>query len=171
MTALEPAPNVQESCRERNRFAERGVAMALLQRLEMRQGQSLVMTPQLLQAIKLLQLSNVELEAYVEAEPDPVAAGSEAPGAGEGWSEHGVPPSRAEIERELDAPLDNLFPDENPVPARVADSDADSVPLADSPWTSGGLRNSDEVGPGLEATLTRETSLAEHLEHQLDLAT
>jgi len=158
--------------------------MALLQRLEMRQGQSLVMTPQLLQAIKLLQLSNVELEAYVEAElernpllerpdadPDPVAAGSEAPGAGEGWSEHGVPPSRAEIERELDAPLDNLFPDENPVPARVADSDADSVPLADSPWTSGGLRNSDEVGPGLEATLTRETSLAEHLEHQLDLAT
>jgi RNA polymerase sigma-54 factor len=34
----------------------------------MRQGQALVMTPQLLQAIKLLQLSNLELAAYVEAE-------------------------------------------------------------------------------------------------------
>ena len=34
----------------------------------MRQGQSLVMTPQLLQAIKLLQLSSLDLIAYVEAE-------------------------------------------------------------------------------------------------------
>ena len=42
--------------------------MALLHRLEMRQGQSLVMTPQLLQAIKLLQLSSLDLVAYVEAE-------------------------------------------------------------------------------------------------------
>src|SRR5438105_28294 len=42
--------------------------MALAQRLEMRQGQSLVMTPQLQQAIKLLQLSNIELASYVEGE-------------------------------------------------------------------------------------------------------
>ncbi|MBV8426145.1 MAG: RNA polymerase factor sigma-54 [Hyphomicrobiales bacterium] len=42
--------------------------MALSNRLEMRQGQSLVMTPQLLQAIKLLQLSSLDLIAYVEAE-------------------------------------------------------------------------------------------------------
>ena len=42
--------------------------MALAQRLEMRQGQSLVMTPQLQQAIKLLQLSNLELATYVEQE-------------------------------------------------------------------------------------------------------
>ena len=42
--------------------------MALTQRLEMRQGQSLVMTPQLQQAIKLLQLSNLELSDYVEQE-------------------------------------------------------------------------------------------------------
>jgi len=34
----------------------------------MRQGQSLVMTPQLQQAIKLLQMSNFELQAYVEGE-------------------------------------------------------------------------------------------------------
>ena len=38
------------------------------QRLEIRQGQGLVMTPQLQQAIKLLQLSNIELTAYCEQE-------------------------------------------------------------------------------------------------------
>src|SRR3984885_1378851 len=42
--------------------------MALTQRLEVRQGQALVMTPQLQQAIKLLQLSNLELSTYVEGE-------------------------------------------------------------------------------------------------------
>ena len=42
--------------------------MAISQRLDMRQGTSLVMTPQLQQAIKLLQLSNVELAEFIEAE-------------------------------------------------------------------------------------------------------
>src|SRR5687767_250017 len=42
--------------------------MALTTRLEFRQSQALVMTPQLMQAIKLLQLSNLELTAYVEEE-------------------------------------------------------------------------------------------------------
>src|SRR6185436_5701908 len=37
-------------------------------RLELRQSQALVMTPQLQQAIKLLQMSNLELTAYVEQE-------------------------------------------------------------------------------------------------------
>lgn len=42
--------------------------MALTQRLEFRQSQSLVMTPQLMQAIKLLQLSNLDLTTFVEEE-------------------------------------------------------------------------------------------------------
>ena len=42
--------------------------MALTPRLELRQSQSLVMTPQLQQAIKMLQLSNLELSEYVEQE-------------------------------------------------------------------------------------------------------
>src|SRR5689334_11177749 len=42
--------------------------MALSQRLEFRQSQALVMTPQLMQAIKLLQLSSLDLAAYVDAE-------------------------------------------------------------------------------------------------------
>jgi RNA polymerase sigma-54 factor len=42
--------------------------MALAPRLDLRQSQSLVMTPQLQQAIKLLALSNLEIEAFVAAE-------------------------------------------------------------------------------------------------------
>src|SRR5205809_2898376 len=42
--------------------------MALTQRLELRQSHALVMTPQLMQAIKLLQLSNLDLAAYVDDE-------------------------------------------------------------------------------------------------------
>ena len=39
--------------------------MALAHRLQLRQGQSLVMTPQLQQAIKLLTLSNLEIETFI----------------------------------------------------------------------------------------------------------
>ncbi len=42
--------------------------MATGPRLEFRQTQSLVMTPQLRQAIKLLQFSNIEVNAFVEEE-------------------------------------------------------------------------------------------------------
>lgn len=42
--------------------------MAVTQRMDLRQSQTLVMTPQLQQAIKLLELSNLELSAYVERE-------------------------------------------------------------------------------------------------------
>jgi RNA polymerase sigma-54 factor len=42
--------------------------MALTTKLELRQSHNLVMTPQLQQAIKLLQLSNMELASFVEAE-------------------------------------------------------------------------------------------------------
>ena len=59
--------------------------MALAHRLQLRQGQSLVMTPQLQQAIKLLQLSNVELAEYVETEIErnPLLTRAEGEGAPE----------------------------------------------------------------------------------------
>ncbi|HEX7852933.1 MAG TPA: RNA polymerase factor sigma-54 [Sphingobium sp.] len=60
--------------------------MAIGPRLDLRQSQSLVMTPQLQQAIKLLALSNLELEAFVgeELEKNPLLEmaaedGGEAP--------------------------------------------------------------------------------------------
>ena len=76
--------------------------MALTQRLEFRQSQSLVMTPQLMQAIKLLQLSNLDLSAFVEEElernplldrasdgPEPLVAGEMTPERAEFGGEEG----------------------------------------------------------------------------------
>src|SRR3712207_4556467 len=101
--------------------------MGLLQRLEMRQGQSLVMTPQLLQAIKLLQLSHLDLAAYVEAElernpllerpeeeigaaPDSGAETGEADSGEDGdWLADDLSPNRSDLERDMDTGLDNVF--------------------------------------------------------------
>ncbi len=65
--------------------------MALTQRLEFRQTQSLVMTPQLMQAIKLLQLSNLDLVAFVEdeLERNPLLERANQDGA----PDHGEPPA------------------------------------------------------------------------------
>ena len=52
--------------------------MALAPRIELRQSQTLVMTPQLQQAIKLLQMSNLELADYRGGR------GGEEPAAGPG---------------------------------------------------------------------------------------
>jgi len=59
--------------------------MALSQRLDLRQTQSLVMTPQLQQAIKLLQLSNLELSDFVdrEIEQNPLLERDDGPGSGD----------------------------------------------------------------------------------------
>jgi RNA polymerase sigma-54 factor len=62
--------------------------MALAPRLDLRQTQSLVMTPQLQQAIKLLALSSLEIDAFIaeELERNPLLeiASSDAPGDNEG---------------------------------------------------------------------------------------
>src|SRR6185503_7378963 len=81
--------------------------MALTQRLQMRQSQALVMTPQLMQAIKLLQLSNLELATYVEGElentPLLERAAEGEPGVIDGAAEPGVIDGAAEpVAREFD---------------------------------------------------------------------
>ena len=65
--------------------------MALSQRLEFRQSQSLVMTPQLMQAIKLLQLSNLDLTTFVEEELErnPLLERANDEGSGEAPTEAG----------------------------------------------------------------------------------
>ena len=50
--------------------------MALSARLQVRQTQSLVITPQLMQAIRLLQMSGLELERFIAAEGSKIAAGA-----------------------------------------------------------------------------------------------
>ncbi len=76
--------------------------MAIGPRLEFRQSQSLVMTPQLRQAIKLLQFSNLEVTAYVEEELErnPLL---ERDDASETLREHVAPDQRSEALEGLDA--------------------------------------------------------------------
>ncbi|HEY4125172.1 MAG TPA: hypothetical protein VGM36_11195, partial [Rhizomicrobium sp.] len=117
--------------------------MAISQRLEIRQGQSLVMTPQLQQAIKLLQLSNLELTAYVEQElernpllerdeavtPEPERQAEAAAPANEALDTALTREDFSKAE-DMDAGRDDMYPDEGPARGE-GDS---SQPLTD--WTT-----------------------------------
>src|SRR5690606_24843365 len=135
--------------------------MALTTRLEFRQSQALVMTPQLMQAIKLLQLSNLDLAAYVEEEleKNPLlerAADDEAPvpeassladGDGEApegdfddqgpgdWMEESLA-GRDALEDRLGTRLDNVFPEDGD--QSNASARNDDVVAAYSEWASVG---------------------------------
>ncbi|MFC3080423.1 RNA polymerase factor sigma-54 [Phenylobacterium terrae] len=148
--------------------------MALSARLEVRQGQGLVITPQLQQAIKLLQLSNLELEAYVEAELErnPLLQRDERedePQRGEAEAaEERIDPeaaSDAAAAAELDASHDEASPGER--------ATGDSPEAADAggaiDWSRAGRGGELDI-EGLEGALTREKTLAEHLHEQLAVA-
>ena len=78
--------------------------MSLAPRLDLRQSQSLVMTPQLQQAIKLLALSNLEIETFIAEELDknPLL---EAQGGDDGGEVPG-PESEPDFEIVRDGPAD-----------------------------------------------------------------
>ena len=98
--------------------------MALTAKLQLRQSQSLVMTPQLMQSIRLLQYTHAELERFIDGEiernpllerADPqeeTGGGAEAAAAEENWSEEPPAWSAEAISEKLDASLENLFPDD-----------------------------------------------------------
>ena len=69
--------------------------MAIGPRLELRQTQNLVMTPQLRQAIKLLQFSNIEVAAFIEEELErnPLLERDDAPD---------IPPERPALDQRVD---------------------------------------------------------------------
>ncbi len=155
--------------------------MALTQRLELHQGQSLVMTPQLQQAIKLLQLSNFELAEYVEAELErnPLLEREEA---SEGTAAEAV--NAKEQEEKSDAPLDQTIAREDFVGEDQNDSSEDgdeptmkaapselesAAPLADWSRTGSGGRALDSEN-GIEGTLSAKPTLRDYLTEQLGLA-
>lgn len=212
--------------------------MSLGPRLEFRQTQSLVMTPQLMQAIKLLQLSNLDLVAYVEAELErnpllerPTEPEGERSGDGEtheggeaglrdphdhhderredfearggvdgaaephgdrdgferdaleregferdslerevpasDWMEQRLDTSLSSIEDRLDTNLENVFPDDN---GREHAGAASGAEPSYSEWSGVGSGGGDEDGYNLEAFVSAQTTLADHLEGQLMLA-
>lgn len=159
--------------------------MALAPRLEFKQSQQLVMTPQLQQAIKLLQLSNLELAEFVQEqlEENPFlerAPEDDGPVRGEATADARSDSDWSEDARKKsdDGAID-LSKDESVAEAHEAlDARADDIdPNASSgdykvnEWSGvgDGKRGFDDDGFG--DTLTRDITLREHLTEQLQVAT
>ncbi|MFA5120215.1 RNA polymerase factor sigma-54 [Zavarzinia sp.] len=164
--------------------------MAIAQRLELKQGQSLVMTPQLQQAIKLLQLSQVELASFVEQElernplltrdegerPDAESPpGSESPEAapreGPTSVDRDIRDSGDMGERaaSLEDGYENVFGDDAPND-RASLQAAGPDDLVETNWSgigSGGRSDFDEGDLSGDARLVSSESLRDHLMAQL----
>ncbi|HEY1614158.1 MAG TPA: RNA polymerase factor sigma-54 [Rhizomicrobium sp.] len=149
--------------------------MALTQRLELRQGQALVMTPQLQQAIKLLQLSNLELTTFVEQELERNPLLERDDGAEASDTEADNAPSKDNegldqaLAREDFSRADELDAEREDVFAEDSRADAPPTPLAD--WTT--LRTSGatmEEGGDFERALAPAATLKDHLLDQLAIA-
>jgi len=144
--------------------------MGLELKQSLKMSQQLVMTPQLQQAIKLLQLSRMELVDLVREEM------MENPLLEEGQEEE-TPREKAERQEkesneERAAPADDA--PENDPKAEKASEDIDWESYLENYQQFGstagpGVRPDDDL-PGVEQTLTRAESLFEHLVWQLRLS-
>ncbi len=134
--------------------------MALTPRLDLRQSQSLVMTPQLQQAIKLLQLSNLELEAVLAEE---LAKNPLLESAND--TSEAAPPA---VE-ERAARTDQLFNSGLGAAAENLDVDFSSETFhhdtgSDSNWETRG--SGDGEGFDFDRVGAEDMTLREHLTHQ-----
>jgi RNA polymerase sigma-54 factor len=172
--------------------------MALSPRLNLRQTQAPVMTPQLQQAIKLLQLSNLELAAFVESEleqnplleredasnesedfasDDDSAAEPGGPEAGgEEFDDGPEPPDVSELTQreaasETDAPLDTDYENVWADDYQPAAASADTL----SPASESAFSASSSGGSGFDMpdagdlAVDHTPSLREHLTAQLNV--
>ncbi len=173
--------------------------MALTTKLVMRQGQSLVMTPQLLQAIKLLQFSNLELTAFVQEELernplleraedmpetfDPgagfdIAADQSAPGitqdfneAGEAdWHSDSFATDRSAMEASLGTELSNAFDDDRAPTPGDQPASLEGAGLSATSWSGSSGAPGDGEAANIEAYVAAEVDFKDHLEGQLVLS-
>jgi RNA polymerase sigma-54 factor len=153
--------------------------MALTQRLEIRQGQSLVMTPQLQQAIKLLQLSNLELVEFVEQELErnPLLERDETEPRGAEEREVVDASSQKaetlenELAREDFSKAEDMDAEREDVYAEDSRGDGAAPESRLSDWTmlkSGPRGDGDESA--LEGALSQAATLKDHLLDQLTIA-
>ena len=157
--------------------------MALSAKLQLRQSQSLVMTPQLMQSIKLLQLTHVELERFIEEEveknpllerteqrdDDPHQAGhdrrdDEAEGpAGLDRMFEADDVNAAAMSERLDTSMENVFPDDPGTAERLSPDLAAQWKSAPSPGGGG-------EGFDIEDMAAARISLADHVGEQIAFA-
>ncbi len=136
------------------------------------------MTPQLMQAIKLLQLSNLDLAAYVDGElernplldrgveneaasgePDGTQSPDKPSADGETWNGSEFEPSRDVNEEKLQARVDDTSADDaEPIRPRASD-----LPAGYSQWAGVGSGGRADGGYNLESFVPAETTLADWL--------
>jgi RNA polymerase sigma-54 factor len=137
-------------------------------RLDLRQSQSLVMTPQLRQAIQLLQYSNLEASQFIEDEllKNPLlerADGTETSVA--------APPAAAP--EAIDAASfagSGLMPDAANAPLDIDVSNTYDAGTGSDGYGAAGGQSGDEDWNGIEALGDTKPNLREHLEQQARLA-
>jgi len=118
------------------------------QRIDLKQSQNLVMTPQLQQAIKLLQLNNIELNEMIEEEIE-------------------KNPLLEKVEKEpSDSPEENIDDHTKDTPRREDDFDAGSA-MAD--MGAGGSTNFNTLDNAFENSISKTNTLREHLIEQLQV--
>lgn len=145
--------------------------MAINPRLELRQGQTLTMTPQLQQAIKLLQMSNLELSEFIEAELEKNPLLERDDGA----SQETAPVEQSETgsDDRNDAPLDTDFENVFTGESRAEQQDMaaheggyDAFATSTDMGRGGSVAFDDSEG-SFENTLSAEKTLRDHLEEQI----
>jgi RNA polymerase sigma-54 factor len=144
--------------------------MAIEIKQQLRLSQQLVMTPQLQQAIKLLQLSRLELVNLVQQELQ------ENPVLEEALETEEVPKPASEVQTETETPeppvaeANEVAPEREPSDAeKIADLDWQSYMDA-YPQTGFSERPEEDERRSLESTLTRRPLLSDHLDWQLQLS-
>ena len=155
--------------------------MAIAPRLDLRQSQTLVMTPQLRQAIKLLQFSNIEVNAFVEEEMErnPLPGTRRRLGCAHRRTRGARPDRAAESPRRAirrDAAGAETLPPEAAAPLDIDNSNtydsggvSDGAPLGGRMDGGGGSHSFDGDDRGIDDFAGGERSLRDHLGEQLRL--
>lgn len=172
--------------------------MVLSHRLNLKQQQSLVMTPQLQEAIKLLQMSNIELAGYIEAEleqnpllelddserDDPVAPDGDGDGIDDRNppDENGFDDAADQLQDSLelanaeslpdaaDTPLDTSYDDVWDSDSSPANADLGPAAYDAAPTTgSAGSTAFNAIDDGIESRVSDSLTLRDHLTGQLNV--
>ena len=143
--------------------------MALGPRLDLRQSQSLVMTPQLQQAIKLLALSNLEIETFIgdALDANPLLELGEAAPADTALPED-LDARRTTLES---SPVDQLIGEGRAEDDRPLDLDRGALDTdrdtGDGEWGAELRFAAGEDGPGIDERPDTVITLAQHLHAQI----
>lgn len=158
--------------------------MALGAKLQLRQTQSLVMTPQLLQSIRLLQLTHVELERFVDDEIErnpllerqdrqdeepadhdrPSVAQEQAADVDE-WFQASAAPDAGAMADQFDSSMENVFPDDPGISEQIG-------PDLAGQWKSaaGSSTGSGRDGYDIDDFANQRLSLRDHVAEQIAMS-